>query len=111
MSAARLVTKRVPYAPSQTGRTGRAPIATSGAAQTTAALVGHFLGYADGEQSGRQVVLASVRRDYAAIAAALELPRSSGQVEGHVTTSKLRKREMYGRSKLDLLRRRVLLAR
>jgi transposase len=53
---------------------------------------------------------ASVRRDYGAIAAALESPWSSGQVEGHVTKIKLRKREMYGRGKLDLLRRRVLLA-
>jgi transposase len=53
---------------------------------------------------------ASVRRDYAAIAAALESPWSSGQVEGHVTKIKLCKRAMYGRGKLDLLRRRVLLA-
>jgi transposase len=58
----------------------------------------------------RRTFAASVRRDYAAIAAALELPWSSGQVEGHVTKIKLRKREMYGRGKLDLLRRRVLLA-
>lgn len=53
---------------------------------------------------------ASIRRDYAAIAAALEYAWSSGQVEGQVTKIKLRKREMYGRGKLDLLRRRVLLA-
>ncbi len=53
---------------------------------------------------------ASVRRDYAAVAAALEYAWSSGQVEGQVTKIKLRKREMYGRGKLDLLRRRVLLA-
>lgn len=53
---------------------------------------------------------ASIRRDYAAVAAALEYAWSSGQVEGQVTKIKLRKREMYGRAKLDLLRRRVLLA-
>ncbi len=53
---------------------------------------------------------ASIRRDYAAVAAALEYPWSSGQVEGQVTKIKLRKREMYGRGKFDLLRRRVLLA-
>ncbi len=52
----------------------------------------------------------SIRRDYAAVAAALEYPWSSGQVEGQVTKIKLRKREMYGRGKFDLLRRRVLLA-
>jgi transposase len=54
---------------------------------------------------------ASIRRDYAAVAAALEYAWSSGQVEGQVTKIKLRKREMYGRCKFDLLRRRVLLAR
>jgi len=53
--------------------------------------------------------VASIRRDYAAVAAALEYPWSSGQVEGQVTKIKLRKREMYGRGKFDLLRRRVLL--
>jgi len=53
---------------------------------------------------------ASLRRDYAAVAAALEHSWSSGQVEGQVTKIKLCKRQMYGRGKLDLLRRRVLLA-
>ena len=53
---------------------------------------------------------ASMRRDYAAVAAALEHSWSSGQVEGQVTKIKLCKRQMYGRGKLDLLRRRVLLA-
>ena len=52
---------------------------------------------------------AGVRRDYKAIAAALEYSWSSGQVEGQVTKIKLRKREMYGRGNFDLLRRRVLL--
>jgi transposase len=53
---------------------------------------------------------AGIRRDYAAIAAALALPWSSGQVEGQVNKVKLRKREMYGKGNFDLLRRRVLLA-
>jgi transposase len=53
---------------------------------------------------------AGMRRDYAAVAAALECAWSSGQVEGQVTKIKLRKRELYGRAKFDLLRRRVLLA-
>jgi transposase len=35
---------------------------------------------------------------------------SSGPVEGQVTKIKLVKRQMYGRAKLDLLRKRVLLA-
>ena len=53
---------------------------------------------------------ASLRHDYAAVAAALEHTWSSGQVEGQVTKIKLCKRQMYGRGKLDLLRRRMLLA-
>ena len=44
----------------------------------------------------------------AAVRAALELPYSNGQTEGHVTRLKLLKRQMYGRAKLDLLRQRVL---
>ena len=35
---------------------------------------------------------------------------SSGSVEGHVNHIKMLKREMYGRAKPDLLRRRVLFA-
>jgi transposase len=51
-----------------------------------------------------------VRRDYAAIRAALELPWSQGPVEGLITKLKLVKRQMYGRAKVDLLRRRLLAA-
>jgi transposase len=40
--------------------------------------------------------------------AALELPDSHGQTEGQVTRLKLRKRQRYGRAKLDVLRQRVL---
>jgi transposase len=53
---------------------------------------------------------ASLRRDEAAVDAALTHPWSSGPVEGQVTRLKLIKRQMYGRAKFDLLRRRVLLA-
>jgi transposase len=53
---------------------------------------------------------ASLRRDYAAVDAALAHPWSSGQVEGQVTKIKLIKRLMFGRGSFDLLRRRVLLA-
>lgn len=50
----------------------------------------------------------SLRLDGAALTAALTLPWSNGQTEGQVTRLKLVKRQMYGRAKVDLLRRRVL---
>jgi transposase len=53
---------------------------------------------------------AGLRRDYAAVVAALSLPYSNGQVEGQVNRLKLIKRSMYGRANFDLLRRRVLAA-
>ena len=45
-----------------------------------------------------------LRADRSAVAAALALPWSNGQAEGHITKLKLVKRQMYGRAKLDLLR-------
>ena len=51
-----------------------------------------------------------LKKDEAAVRAALRLPWSNGQVEGRVNRLKLTKRTMYGRAKFDLLRRRVLLA-
>jgi transposase len=51
-----------------------------------------------------------LRRDHAAVAAALTLPFSNGQVEGQVNRLKLIKRSGYGRAKFDLLRQRVLAA-
>ncbi|GJD66365.1 ISL3 family transposase ISMex10 [Methylobacterium frigidaeris] len=53
---------------------------------------------------------ASLDQDRAAVRAGLELPWSSGQAEGQINRLKLLKRSMYGRAKLDLLRRRFLLA-
>jgi len=53
---------------------------------------------------------AKLRQDQAAIEAALAHRWSSGQVEGQVTRTKLVKRQMFGRAKFDLLRKRVLLA-
>ncbi len=53
---------------------------------------------------------AKLRQDQPAIEAALAYAWSSGQVEGQVTKTKLVKRQMYGRAKFDLLRKRVLLA-
>jgi transposase len=49
-----------------------------------------------------------LQRDEAAVLAALTLPWSTGQVEGHIHRLKLVKRQMYGRAKLDLLRIRLL---
>lgn len=48
-------------------------------------------------------------RDQAAVTAGLSLPWSSGPVEGQVNRVKHLKRSMFGRAKLDLLRRRILL--
>ena len=53
---------------------------------------------------------ASLRKDQAAVQAALDYPWSSGRVEGHITRIKLVKRQMYGRGSVDLLERRVMLA-
>ena len=49
-----------------------------------------------------------VRRDYAAVKAALRYVWSQGPVEGHINRLKTIKRQMYGRAGFALLRRRVL---
>jgi transposase len=49
-----------------------------------------------------------LRRDYAAVSAALLSPWSQGQVEGQITRLKVLKRQMHGRAKFNLLRLRVL---
>jgi transposase len=51
-----------------------------------------------------------LRRDVAAVRAAITEPWSQGQVEGQVHRLKLVKRTMYGRAGFALLRRRVLAA-
>jgi len=51
-----------------------------------------------------------LRRDQAAVAAALEYAWSSGQVEGQVNKLKRVKRGMFGRASFACLRRRFLLA-
>jgi transposase len=53
---------------------------------------------------------AGLRRDRAAVAAALDSPWSNGQTEGQVTRLKLLKRQMYGRASFALLRHRFLLS-
>jgi transposase len=52
----------------------------------------------------------SLRRDEAAIRAALSSPWSNAQAEGQISKLKMIKPTMYGRAKFDLLCRRVLLA-
>ncbi|MEV4130104.1 transposase [Nocardia sp. NPDC049707] len=51
-----------------------------------------------------------LRRDFDAATAGLTLPWSSGPVEGHVNRIKMIKRQMFGRAKPDLLRKRILLS-
>ncbi|MFC8452554.1 ISL3 family transposase [Kitasatospora sp. NPDC057223] len=51
-----------------------------------------------------------LRKDWEAVMAGLTLRWNSGPVEGHVNRIKMLKRQMFGRAKLDLLRKRVLLA-
>lgn len=50
-----------------------------------------------------------LRRDYLAVRNGLTLSHSSGSVEGNANRIKTIKRQMYGRAKFDLLRKRVLL--
>ena len=54
--------------------------------------------------------VAGLRRDLAAVEAAVTSAWSSGQVEGQITRLKLVKRSMYGRAGFPLLRQRYLLA-
>jgi transposase len=48
-----------------------------------------------------------MRRDLAAVEAAMTLPGSQGQTAGQVNRLTLLKWQMYGRANLDLLRQRV----
>jgi transposase len=49
-----------------------------------------------------------LRLDYDAVLNGLTLPHNSGAVEGNVNRIKMIKRQMYGRAKFDLLRKRIL---
>jgi len=64
---------------------------------------------ADDDQPALRSFVAGVRRDQDAVTAGLTLPWNSGAVEGHVNRLKMLKRQMFGRAKPDLLRKRVLL--
>jgi transposase len=52
----------------------------------------------------------NLHRDWLAVQAGFTLHWSSGPVEGNINRVKLIKRQMFGRAKFDLLRKRVLLA-
>lgn len=52
----------------------------------------------------------NLQRDWAAVHAGLTERWSSGCVEGNVNKVKVTKRQMFGRARFDLLRKRVLLA-
>ncbi|WP_420854088.1 transposase [Saccharopolyspora spinosa] len=62
------------------------------------------------DQPGLRSFVVGLRRDQDAVTAGLTLPYNSGPVEGHVNRIKMIKRQMYGRAKTDLLRKRVLLS-
>jgi transposase len=51
---------------------------------------------------------AGLGKDWDAVTAGLTLDWNSGQVEGHVSRIKMIKRQMFGRAKPDLLRKRIL---
>lgn len=48
-----------------------------------------------------------LRKDQAAVAAALREPWSNGQTEGQINRLKTLKRQMYGRANIDLLKARL----
>lgn len=63
------------------------------------------------ESSGYRVwknFASGIRQDHDAVEAALTHPWSNGPTEGHINRLKCLKRQMYGRAKDDLLRKRVL---
>ena len=51
-----------------------------------------------------------LQEDYKAVKAGVTLPWSTSPVEGHINRLKMLKRQMFGRARLDLLRRRFLRA-
>ena len=53
-------------------------------------------------------VARGLREDYAAVQAAMTMPRCQGSSEGQINRLKMLKRQMCGRACLDLLARRFL---
>jgi transposase len=49
-----------------------------------------------------------IAADKAAVSAAIALPWSNRQTEGHICKLKRMKRQMYGQGKLDLLKARLM---
>ena len=66
-------------------------------ARASRSLLAEFQGFAQG-----------LIRDKDAVAAAIATTFSNGQTEGHVNRLKTIKRQMFGRGKLDLLRKRIM---
>lgn len=67
----------------------------------------------EAEQTGLPDLLGfvqGIRRDYAAVAGALEYAWSQGVVEGQVNRIKTIKRQLYGRATLPVLKQHVLLS-
>lgn len=64
----------------------------------------------EGELPDLRTFAERLQRDREAVLGAMTEEWSDGQVEGQITRLKLIKRQMYGRAKLDLLRKRVLRA-
>jgi transposase len=58
-----------------------------------------------------QSFVRGIKSDLRAVTAGLTLPFSSGAVEGQVNRIKMLKRQTFGRAGVDLLRKRILLAR
>ncbi|MFD6394548.1 transposase [Nocardia sp. NPDC060259] len=94
-----------------------------------ASLVGHVREFAVimGERRGRELerwmaavdsddhpalhsFVRGLRRDQDAVTAGFTLQWSSGTVEGHVNRIKMLKRQMFGRAKPDILRKRIMLS-
>jgi transposase len=78
-----------------------------------AALAGLEAWLTDARSSGLRAMetfAVGLEQDGTAVRAALTTPWSNGQAEGQINRLKLLKRQMYGRARLDLLRRRTLLA-
>jgi transposase len=75
-----------------------------------AALDGWLARAASSEVPEVRELAAGLAQDRAAVEAALTMPWSNGQTEGHINKLKLVKRAMFGRAGFSLLRRRVLRA-
>lgn len=60
------------------------------------------------KQSAIRSFAAGIASDRDAVKPALQQPWPNGQTEGHITKLKLVKRQIYGRTKLDLLEARLL---